>query len=169
MLAEALVLVALPLLLAAAGAFDLASFTIPNFLQAALIASFVAFAAAAHLDAPALALHLLAGLIGLATGFALFALGYVGGGDAKLFAAVVLWLGLKDLMPYTLVATVLGGVLTLALLGLRRLPLPAFFAGQAWIIRLHDSDAGVPYGVALAAGVFVVLPGTEIFHLAAAV
>ena len=34
MLAEALVLVALPLLLAAAAGWDLASFTIPNFLQA---------------------------------------------------------------------------------------------------------------------------------------
>ena len=72
-------------------------------------------------------------------------------------------------LPTALVATVLGGVLTLALLGLRRLPLPAVFARQAWIIRLHDADAGVPYGVALAAGAFVVLPGTEIFHLAAAV
>ena len=33
-------------------------------------------------------LHLLAGFIGLAMGFTLFALGYIGGGDAKLFAAV---------------------------------------------------------------------------------
>jgi prepilin peptidase CpaA len=167
MLAEALVLVALPLLLAAAGAFDLASFTIPNFLQAALIASFVAFAAAAHLGGPALALHLLAGLIGLATGFALFALGYCGGGDAKLFAAVVLWLGLKDLLPYTLVVTLLGGALTLALISLRNLPLPLFLVRQTWILRLHDSKAGIPYGVALAAGAFVVLPGSEIFRLAA--
>jgi prepilin peptidase CpaA len=169
MLAEALVVVVLPLILAAAAGWDLASFTIPNFLQGLLIICFVAFAAATHLGAPDIGLHLLAGALGLAVGFTLFAFGYIGGGDAKLFATVVLWLGLKDLMPYTLVATVLGGVLTLTLLGLRRLPLPAFFARQAWIIRLHDSDAGVPYGVALAAGVFVVLPGTEIFHLAAAV
>src|ERR1700709_1501188 len=102
MLAEILVLVALPLLLAAAAGWDLASFTIPNFLQAGLIAAFVAFAAATHLHAPQIGWHLLAGVIGLAIGFALFALGYVGGGDAKLFAAVVLWLGLRDLMSYTL-------------------------------------------------------------------
>jgi prepilin peptidase CpaA len=166
MLAEALVLFALPLLLAAAAGWDLASFTIPNFLQAALIAAFVIFAAAAHLRASDIGLHLLAGGIGLAIGFALFAFGYIGGGDAKLYAALLLWLGLKDLMSYTLVASMLGGVLTLALLGLRRLPLPAFFARQDWIIRLHDGS-GVPYGVALAAGVFVMLPGTEIFRLAA--
>ena len=168
MFAEALVLVALPLLLAVAGVFDLASFTIPNFLQAALVASFVAFVFATHLRAPDIGLHLLAGFIGLAIGFTLFVLGYVGGGDAKLFAAVVLWLGFKDLMPYTLVATMLGGVLTLGLMGLRHLPLPALLARQSWILRLHDERAGIPYGVALAAGVFVVLPGTEIFHLAAA-
>ena len=167
MLAEILVLVALPLLLAAAGAYDLASFTIPNFLQAALLAGFAVFALALHLGASAIGLHLLAGFIGLLLGFALFALGYVGGGDAKLFAGVLLWLGLKDLMPYTLVATVLGGVLTLCLIGLRRLPLPALLARQDWILRLHDDKAGVPYGVALAAGVLVILPGTDIFRLAA--
>src|SRR5476651_1527169 len=113
MLAEALVLVVLPLILAAAAGWDLASFTIPNFLQGLLIACFIAFAAATRLHAPDIGLHLLAGAIGLAAGFTLFAFGYIGGGDAKLFAAVVLWLGLKDLMSYTLVATVLGGVLTL--------------------------------------------------------
>ena len=167
MLAEILVLIVLPALLAIAAGWDIASFTIPNFLQGALIACFIGFAAAARLGAPDIGLHLLAGFIGLAIGFTLFALGYIGGGDAKLFAAVVLWLGLKDLMSYALVATVLGGVLTLALLALRRLPLPAFFARQSWILRLHDSKAGVPYGVALAAGVLVILPGTEIFRLAA--
>ena len=168
MFAEALVIFALPLLLAAAAGWDLASFTIPNFLQALLIASFVVFAATAHLGLPAISSHLIAGFLGLVVGFTLFAFGYIGGGDAKLFAAVVLWLGLKDLMPYTLVATVLGGVLTLSLLALRRLPLPAPLARQAWLLRLHDSKSGIPYGVALAAGVFVILPGTEIFHLAAA-
>ena len=167
MIAELLVLVALPVLLAAAAGWDLASFTIPNYLTAALLALFALFVLAAGLSMPAIGWHLLAGLAGLVLGFALFAFGYIGGGDAKLFAVVLLWLGLKDLMPYTLVATVLGGVLTLGLLALRRLPLPAILARQSWILRLHDSKAGVPYGVALAAGVLVVLPGTDIFRLAA--
>ncbi len=167
MLAQFLVLVALPLILAAAAGWDLASFTIPNFLQGLMLAGFVAFAAASGLHASAIGLHLLAGCIGLLAGFTLFGLGYIGGGDAKLFAAVLLWLGFKDLMPYTLVATVLGGVLTLALVVLRKLPLPALLARQSWILRLHDDKAGIPYGVALAAGVVVILPGSEIFRLAA--
>jgi Flp pilus assembly protein protease CpaA len=35
------------------------------------------------------------------------------------------------------------------------------------MLRLHDPKAGVPYGVALAAGVFLILPQTEVFRLAA--
>ena len=49
---------------------------------------------------------------------------------------------------------------------LRQLPLPAMLAGQAWIVRLHDAKGGIPYGVALAAGAFVILPQTEIFRIA---
>jgi prepilin peptidase CpaA len=40
---------------------------------------------------------------------------------------------------------------------------------QGWILRLHDERGGIPYGVALAAGAFIILPHTEIFRLAAAV
>ena len=101
-------------------------------------------------------------------GFALFALGYIGGGDAKLFAVTVLWLGFQDLMPYMLIASIAGGVLTLVVLALRQCPLPQFFLRQAWIVKLHDARSGIPYGVALAAGAFVLLPSTEIFRLAAA-
>jgi prepilin peptidase CpaA len=97
----------------------------------------------------------------------LFALGYIGGGDAKLFACVMLWIGFHDALVYVLAASLFGGALTLSLLTLRRVPLPAVLAHQSWIARLHDAKAGVPYGVALAAGAFAVLPQTEIFRLAA--
>ena len=167
MLAEILVLVALPLLLAVAAGWDMASFTIPNFLNLALLAVFAVFAVVAGLSFSAIGWHLLAGVIALAIGFALFALGHIGGGDAKLFAAVVLWLGLKDFLPYALLASVFGGLLALGLMILRQWPLPAVLARQGWILKLHDKQAGIPYGVALAAGAFFVLPTTEIFRLAA--
>ena len=167
MLAEILVLGALPLLLAAAAGWDVASFTIPNFLTLALMAAFGAFALAAGLSAADIGWHVLAGFVGLFVGFTLFALGFIGGGDAKLFAAVLLWLGLQDLLPYALLASVFGGLLTVGLMILRRCPLPALFSRQAWIVKLHDARSGVPYGVALAAGAFFLLPSTEIFRLAA--
>ena len=90
---------------------------------------------AAGLSLPAIGWHLLAGLVGLMLGFALFALGYVGGGDAKLFAVTLLWLGFRDLMPYMLIASIAGGVLTLVMLALRQCPLPQFFLRQAWIVE----------------------------------
>ena len=168
MLAEFLVLIALPLLLAAAAGWDIASFTIPNFLSLALLGAFAVFAVAAGLSFTVIGWHILAGFLGLLIGFTLFAIGHVGGGDAKLFAAVVLWLGLKDLMPYALIASVLGGVLALGLMLVRNWPLPAFLARQSWMMKLHDSKAGIPYGVALAAAAFILLPSTEVFRLAVA-
>jgi len=167
MFAEILVLVALPLLLAAAAGWDIASFTIPNFLNLALIAVFAVFAFSAGLSFSAIGWHLLAGIAALAIGFTLFALGHIGGGDAKLFAAVVLWLGLKDCLPYALLASLFGGGLALCLMLFRQWPLPAFLMRYGWIVKLHDNKAGIPYGVALAAGAFILLPSTEIFRLAA--
>src|SRR5579871_5605540 len=114
-MAELLVVILLPVLLAASAGWDLASFTIPNFLTLALLAAFPLFAAAAGLTLTAIGWHLLAGLVGLGLGFTLFALGWIGGGDAKLFAAVALWLGLHDMPAYALAASMLGGLLTLTI------------------------------------------------------
>jgi prepilin peptidase CpaA len=167
MIAELLVLLVLPALLATAAGWDLASFTIPNFIQVALLAVFVVLVFALGMSPGVFAMHLLAGLLGLMAGFALFALGYVGGGDAKLFACVALALGLNDLLDYAVLASIFGGALTLCLLMGRKMPLPRFLAEQSWILRLHDEREGIPYGVALALGAFVILPHTEIFRAAA--
>ena len=156
----------LPALLVAAAMWDIASFTIPNFIPVALLAGFALLLIVHPMSASAFGVHLLAGFIGLAVGFTLFALGYIGGGDAKLFAGVALWFGLHDLLLYTLVASVFGGALTLSILAMRRVPLPAPLAAQGWLLRLHDDREGIPYGVALAAGAFFVLPQTEIFRAA---
>ena len=86
------------------------------------------------------------------------------GGSASLSVALIL--GVHDALPYALIASLFGGGLTFGLLAMRRLPLPQFLA-QPWLLRLHDEREGVPYGVALAAGAFVLLPYTEIFRLAA--
>ena len=166
-MAELLVVILLPLLLVASAGWDLASFTIPNFLNLAVVGAFLLFAAVAGLSLPLIGWHLLAGLLGLALGFTMFALGWIGGGDAKLFAGVALWLGFSDLMAYAVVASVCGGALTIMIMLLRQYPLPALLARQTWFARLHDARSGIPYGVALAAGAFFLLPSSEIFRLAA--
>lgn len=166
MVAQALILFVVPALLALAAGWDLASYTIPNLLSLVLIGVFVLFAVLAGMPLGSAGWHGLAGLIGLTAGFTLFALGYIGGGDAKLFAAIALWLGFDSLLEFALVSSLFGGGLALGLISLRSMPLPAMLSGQSWLTRLHDRDAGIPYGIALAAGALVVLPHTEIFRLA---
>jgi prepilin peptidase CpaA len=168
MIAQALLLFVLPALLLAAAVWDIASFTIPNFLQMSLLAAFALLMIVHPLGAGDFGMHLLAGFIGLVAGFTLFALGYIGGGDAKLFACIALWFGIDDLLAFTLIASVFGGALTLGLLAMRNWPLPAPLASQSWLLRLHDDREGIPYGAALAAGAFFILSQAEIFRAALA-
>lgn len=164
MASEIFLLVLLPAGLIAAAGWDLTSYTIPNLIPVGLAAGFTAFAVIVGLHGAPLESHIFAGAGGLVLGFALFATGFAGGGDAKLFAAVCLWLGVSDSLSYALVASVFGGALTLGLLMFRSLPVPAFLLTRQWILRLHDRQAGIPYGVALAAGACAILPYTEIFR-----
>jgi prepilin peptidase CpaA len=169
MAAELLVFFVLPALLAIAAAWDVASFTIPNVIPVMILVTFVAFIFAAGLSPADTGSHVLAGFLGLLVGFALFAAGLIGGGDAKLFATVLVWLGFHDVLEYAVIASLFGGALSLVLISLRAVPLPALLTRQPWIARLHDQKAGIPYGVALAFGAFAVLPYTEVFHVAAVV
>src|SRR5258708_8224138 len=150
-MAVSILLVAmLPALLVAAAFFDLTSYTIPNMLPAAMLALFAAFLLASALNGHSLSWsetwpHLLAGAVALVAGMALFAAGWVGGGDAKLFAMACLWLGWDSMFEYTFVASLLGGMLTITLLVLRRFPFPALFATQPWLARLADRESSPAY------------------------
>ena len=68
--------------------------------------------------------HLGAGAVVLAVVFVFFARGWIGGGDAKLAAATALWFGFAHLLDYLLYASLFGGVLTLAIIYFRGVPLP---------------------------------------------
>jgi prepilin peptidase CpaA len=172
-MAVSILLVAiLPALLVAAAIFDLTSYTIPNILPAAMLVLFAAFLLTISFNGHSLSwgdtwLHLLAGAVALIAGMALFAAGWIGGGDAKLFAMACLWLGWDAMLEYALMASLFGGMLTIALLALRRIPLPPLLSAQPWLARLADRNSGVPYGVALAIAALVVLPDTELFRIAA--
>src|SRR5262249_34182640 len=64
------------------------------------------------------------------------------------------------LLAYLLVASLLGGALSVGLIWFRMAPLPERLTRHAWIARLHAKDAGIPYGVALAAAALAVYPDT---------
>ena len=149
-----------PLAMAFAAISDLATLTISNRLPIALIAGFVLLAPVAAMDWQSFAMHWAAGGIVLAAGFACFACGWIGGGDAKLAAAIALWLGWPSFLDFVALSATFGGVLTLVILSFRQSVLPAFVIRQPWVQRLHDERAGVPYGVALAAAALAIYPET---------
>lgn len=152
LLAAALCL-AFPALLLAAAVRDALSFTIPNWISLALVAVFPLAGLASGLPLTTLGLHLGVGAAALAAGVALFALGWAGGGDAKLIAAAALWLGWPAAGVFVLATTVAGGVLAVALLVLRSAPLRVVvLSSPRWMIRLAEPGEGVPYGVAIAVG-----------------
>jgi prepilin peptidase CpaA len=163
---EILILSLFPLLMAYAAASDLLSMTISNRVSLVLLAGFALVALLVGLSWNELLLHLAAGGLVLAVTFFMFAMGWIGGGDAKLAAVTALWLGWDRLLDYGLCASVFGGVLTLALLQFRTYPLPRFSASLPWLLRLHHHKTGVPYGIALAAAGLAVYADSGIWHAA---
>jgi prepilin peptidase CpaA len=156
-----------PALMAFSASSDLITMTIPNRVCAALVLGYLALAAAVGLPLATIAIDLSCALAMLALTFTLFSLGWIGGGDAKLAAATALWLGWALMLDYSLIASVMGGVLTLALILSRKAPLPAWAARLDWVARLHHPETGVPYGIALAAAGLVLYPQTHIWRAAA--
>jgi prepilin peptidase CpaA len=152
-----------PLLMAFAAASDLLTMRISNRTVALLVAAFLAVAILIGMPLQQLAMHVAFAALVLAVGFAFFAFGWIGGGDAKFAAATALWLGGDVLLPYIVYAGLFGGALTIVILGLRRLPLTPLIAGTGWLARLHDGNAGVPYGIALAAAGIAVYTRTAIY------
>jgi prepilin peptidase CpaA len=150
-----------PALMAFAAASDLFTMTISNRVSLALLAGFLALALISGMGLTDILSHLGAGAAVLVVAFGCFAMGWVGGGDAKVAASAALWFGFAHLMNYLVYASLFGGALTLLLLQFRQWPLPYLFAGQAWLLKLHAKESGIPYGIALAIGALTVYPETD--------
>jgi prepilin peptidase CpaA len=160
MFANAVTLMLFPALMAFAASSDLLTMTISNRVSIVLIAGFFAMALIIGMSPSVMLAHIGAAAAVLVVAFVFFAQGWIGGGDAKLAAATALWLGFDHLLAYLIYASLFGGVLTFVLLQLRTIPLPSLLTGQQWAERLHRRDAGVPYGIALAAAALAVYPDT---------
>ena len=153
-----------PLAMAFAASSDLLTMRISNKLVLFLAAGFVVMALAIEMPLQQFAMHLLCAFIVLVVAFAMFALRWIGGGDAKLAAATTLWLGFGLTLPYLAYTALLGGVLTLAILFLRRMPMPGIVATMPWLTRLLDRKQGIPYGVAMAVAGLLTYSNTAIFE-----
>ncbi|MDQ0997991.1 prepilin peptidase CpaA [Phyllobacterium ifriqiyense] len=148
---EAAILIIFPFAMVFAAISDLLSMTIQNRVSIILLVSFVILAPLTGMGWDAYAMHFVAGAAVLAATFGLFATGTMGGGDAKLMSATAIWLGWNlELVSYLLTLSLLGGVLTLAILSYRNSQTIIVFAARfAFMRRLAQKEEGVPYGVAL--------------------
>lgn len=157
------VLLVFPVAMAFAAATDLLTFKIPNWISILLVAAFLVAAPLSGLSWPAIGMHAVTFAAVLAICIALFAWGLFGGGDAKLLAAASLWIGYESLPAYITMVAMCGGALALILVMFRRLALPPALSGYAWVDRLHNRAAGMPYGIALAAAGLWIYPKTSLF------
>ena len=143
--------------------YDVRSFTIPNWVPGALIVGWVLAAPFLGLSWMDAGLSFLTGFGVLALGIALWAPGWVGGGDVKLLAAGALWFGWPDGLAFLLIAVAAGGVLAVILVVLRQmvnmLPISSDVLGSTALAQ----GAPVPYAIAIAAGALILLPQPQMF------
>ena len=162
-MAEAIILVVFPFCMAFAAISDLLSMTIANRVSVILIGAFAVAAPLAGMDWSVYGMHFLAAGLVLAVSFGLFAIGGMGGGDAKLLTATALWMGFGiHLVEYLVVSSFFGGILTLLILAYRRSPIAVFAGRVGFLRRIADDKAGIPYGIALGIGGLVVFPATPL-------
>lgn len=157
-----IIIFVLPLLVIAAGLLDLTTMKIPNRLNIAVLLSYFPVALLSGLDLKVIGLSCLIALGILVIGMVMFALRWLGGGDAKLFAAVALWMGPQGVLPFLILTAILGGLFCLIVISARgtlhvyRARLPG------WGQRLLEPKGDIPYGVAIAAGALWAYPSSDI-------
>ena len=146
--------------------WDVRTRRIPNALTVGGL--FVALLLRAPLGGPAMLAGLGGAGLALALSLPLFALGGLGGGDAKLLVAAGAFLGPQGLLTAALAAGILGGLMAVVTIVRRSVWLPVLLNCRDLLINLVtlgragerpslDSPGAVkiPYGVAISLGTLV--------------
>lgn len=144
---------------------DAAMMKIPNWISLLTAALFFIMVPFAWDGFAVFGEHLLVGGAVFIAGFIMFALGWLGGGDAKLLAATSLWWTGSDAIIYLGYTGILGGALAIILLVGRRYA-PVWLSTASWSYGLFKEEKKMPYGLALAGGALLTLPQSEIFKVA---
>jgi prepilin peptidase CpaA len=164
---EAFIFVVFPFCMLFAAVSDALSMTIANRVSLVLAGAFVAVAPFTGMAWADIGLHVAAGAAVLAVTFGLFALGGMGGGDAKLLAATSVWMGFNIcLLQYLVTSAILGGLLTLAILAYRRSWLATFTRHSPVLRNFADGAVGIPYGIALGLGGLISYPDSPLMQWA---
>lgn len=150
-----------PAVMIAAALRDVTTMTIPNWMSAILIAGFFPTALLSGFAPGEILVHLGVGVAVLVVVAGMFAMRWLGGGDAKILASASLWIGSVAMSQFLLWTAVSGGVFALMLLQARRFA-PFYAGGPEWLGRLMTPKGDIPYGVAIAAGALAAYPASEL-------
>lgn len=136
---------------------DVRTYTIPNWITVAALALYPA-----HVLASPAPVNWVGGItvaaIVLAAGFVLFALRWMGAGDAKLMTAAAIWAGQELIVQFLAVVAPVGGILSIVVL-VRRAKFVQVETAEGVSADQQSASlmrARVPYGVAVAAGAIFV-------------
>ena len=162
------------LALVVASVWDIRSRRIPNWLVIALVVLGVCYSALVQSFVAGVPRALLGMVIGFALWIPFYALGMLGAGDVKLFAAASCWLAPSQIFSAALVAALAGGVLSvigLVLahgLGLATLRVahgmrdPKILATP---LAVPPGRRTLPYGLAMTTGLLVAAWFPRLLHL----
>lgn len=143
-----------------AGVSDIRRMVIPNAYNVYMIAAFFVayaalyFAGQTHVFT-AIWWHALSAVLMFAVTFVMFALKMLGAGDSKFATACAIWIGVRDLPIFVFYMTMMGAVLGIASLVLRKKKPFADPAEGSWIAQVQGGASKVPYGVAIAFGMVI--------------
>ena len=160
-----LILAVFPAALLVAAANDIYEFKIPNWVSIILICAYPVAGMAVGASPRVIAEGLLIGAGALTIGFALYAGRIVGGGDAKLLAAIAPWMGAKAIGVFLFYTAMLGLVVTIVVAVFRKFPSLPVYTHAPWLAELHERKKDIPYGVALGAGGLLSFSQTAFFQL----
>lgn len=150
-----------PLMMIYAALSDLFTMTISNHVSLILMGAFLIIAPFSGLGLELILIHIATAFGVLVIGMGLFAAGWIGGGDVKLAASSVLWLGLGLLADYLIYAALLGGAFALLVLIFRAQPMIPLLYRYEWATKLHSGTKNIPYGVALGLAALILYPETD--------
>ncbi len=143
---------------------DLRTLRINNWISVSIFVAFLPAAIAEGVGFQAIVINYTAGIVLLIGGAVLFARRMIGGGDVKLLAAVGVWIGWEYLIPYIILTALLGGVLAVAVVALKRIPwYPSFLPAIPWLEDDPKAEQNIPYGSAIGLAAILLFPTSIVF------
>lgn len=137
---------------------DLATLTIPNWLNLSLALLFIPACLAVMPGWETVGWHVVAGIVAFIISVLLFMTGVFGGGDAKMIPGIILFVGPQGSADFVYAMALSGGVLALGVILARKM-VPAH-AAPGFAFETLQEQKGVPYGIAIALGAFWALPAS---------